>query len=92
MAELILLASLLSLYLLPAIPGRNKSDTGSIFLFNLLAGWTLLGWLGALIWAVSKEAQPASAVVQQAAPTPASIATPARPVASEDFPLTQAPE
>ena len=92
MAELILLASLLSLYLLPAIIGRNKSDAGAIFLFNLLAGWTLLGWLGALIWAVSKEAPPAPAVVQQAAPTPAAVAAPARLVASENVPLTQAPE
>ena len=63
MVELIiLLALVLSLYLLPAIIGRNKSDAGSIFLFNLLAGWTLLGWLGALIWAISKEGQPPPAV------------------------------
>lgn len=92
MAELILLILLLALYLLPAIIGSNKSDAGSIFLFNLLAGWTLLGWLGALIWAVSKEAQPAPAVVQHAASTPIPVAAPARAVASEDVHPTQVPE
>jgi hypothetical protein len=92
MAELILLILLLLLYFIPAIVGSNKSDSGSIFLFNLLAGWTLLGWLGALIWAISKEVQPTPAVAQQATPTSALAATPTRPVASEDVHPTQAAE
>ena len=31
---------------------KTKRDTG-IFLLNLFLGWTLLGWVGSLVWAVS---------------------------------------
>jgi hypothetical protein len=50
---------LLALYFLPALValGRRVKRAGAIFLLNLLLGWTVLGWIGALIWAVadSKE-------------------------------------
>jgi hypothetical protein len=49
----LILAALL--YFLPAIIGRNKADFAGIFLLNLLLGWTVIGWIIALIWACSAE-------------------------------------
>ncbi|HVM75136.1 MAG TPA: superinfection immunity protein [Candidatus Saccharimonadales bacterium] len=43
------------LYFLPAIIGRHKRDAAGIFLVNLLLGWTLIGWIIALIWACTSE-------------------------------------
>lgn len=43
------------LYFLPAIIGRDKRDASGIFLLNLFLGWTLIGWLIALVWACSAE-------------------------------------
>ena len=43
------------LYFLPAIIGRDKRDATGIFLLNLFLGWTVIGWVLALIWAVSAE-------------------------------------
>ncbi len=43
------------LYFLPTIIGRNKRDVMGIFLVNLLFGWTVIGWVIALMWACSAE-------------------------------------
>lgn len=84
MAEFIGFALMLIFYFLPAIAGKDKRNSGSIFLLNLLAGWTVIGWIAALIWAASKDSPPATVVVQQAAPIPVPVATPIRPIASEE--------
>jgi hypothetical protein len=34
---------------------RHKRNTFSIFLLNLLLGWTLIGWIIALVWASSVD-------------------------------------
>lgn len=39
------------LYFLPTLIGRHKADALGIFLVNLLFGWTVIGWIIALIWA-----------------------------------------
>jgi hypothetical protein len=41
------------LYFLPAIIGRDRCDATGIFLLNLFLGWTVVGWVIALIWACS---------------------------------------
>ncbi|RSK50392.1 superinfection immunity protein [Hymenobacter rigui] len=46
-----------AIYFLPTILARKKRKSTQIFLLNLLAGWTGLGWIGALIWAVSSDTQ-----------------------------------
>jgi len=51
-----------ALYFLPAYLGRKKRQFLPIFLVDLLLGWTVLGWIAALIWAVSAEKAPAAAV------------------------------
>ena len=43
------------LYFLPTLIGRHKGDAMGIFIVNLLFGWTVIGWLIALIWACSAE-------------------------------------
>jgi hypothetical protein len=47
-------------YFLPTIIAilRRKANAGGIFVLNLLLGWTLIGWIGALVWALSSDAQP----------------------------------
>lgn len=42
-------------YFLPAIVGRRKRNAGAIFLLNLLLGWTMIGWIVALVWAACKD-------------------------------------
>lgn len=50
---LILGAIGLGLYFVPAIIGfsRNHPQKVPIAVLNLLAGWTFIGWVGALVWA-----------------------------------------
>lgn len=42
-------------YFLPSIAASDKKNNSGVFILNLFFGWTLLGWVLALIWAVSKE-------------------------------------
>jgi hypothetical protein len=56
MAFLFLL--LLVIYFGPTIiawPIRHRDRPGSIFLVNLFLGWTLVGWVICLMWALQKE-------------------------------------
>jgi hypothetical protein len=53
----ILVAVLTLGYLLPTgiALGRGRTNTGAIFVLNLFLGWTLVGWVVALVWAVSAD-------------------------------------
>lgn len=46
------------LYFLPAIVAfaRSKRDAVSILILNLLLGWTAIGWVIALVWALRQDA------------------------------------
>ena len=49
-----------ALYFLPsliALEQRKRNGT-AIFVLNLFLGWTLIGWVVALVWSVTKDAQP----------------------------------
>jgi T4 superinfection immunity protein/zinc ribbon protein len=66
----------LFLYFLPAFLARNKPNFTAILLVNLLLGWTFIGWIVALIWALSSDPQrpataqqPAASAPQQTAPS-----------------------
>jgi hypothetical protein len=50
----IILAFVLALYFLPSIIAfrRECRSDGAIFVFNLVLGWTVFGWLLALAWAL----------------------------------------
>ena len=39
-------------YFLPSIIARNKVDFTAILLFNFFLGWTGIGWLAAMVWAI----------------------------------------
>jgi hypothetical protein len=45
-------------YFLPSIIAfaRSKRDVLSIFLLNIFLGWTLIGWIIALVWAAKVDA------------------------------------
>ena len=45
------------MYFLPSIIAlaRSKRDTAAILLLNLFLGWTLIGWVVALVWAVKTD-------------------------------------
>jgi hypothetical protein len=45
----------LLVYFLPLIIGHQKGSFGAIFVLNLLLGWTVIGWIAALIWASADE-------------------------------------
>jgi hypothetical protein len=48
-----------ALYFLPALIARKRNllNTTSVFIVNLFLGWTLIGWVGALAWALAGTAQ-----------------------------------
>ncbi len=49
----------LTIYMLPAGIGiiRGRSNSGAIFVLNLFLGWTLIGWVIALVWAVADDSK-----------------------------------
>lgn len=53
--EFIMLAVMVAAYFLPGLIAymRGHHNAASIMLLNLLLGWTLLGWIGALVWSAS---------------------------------------
>jgi hypothetical protein len=69
MGGLIALLIIVGLYFLPAIVAfnRNRHNKGAIFVLNLFLGWTVLGWVVSMVWAVSSS-QPPVVVVQQQPP------------------------
>jgi len=50
----------LAAYFFPTLiaAGRKKRNTAAIFALNLFLGWTLLGWVLALIWSLSVDPNP----------------------------------
>lgn len=40
-----------AIYFLTTIAARGKKNANAIFILNLFLGWTLLGWVVALVWA-----------------------------------------
>lgn len=47
-----------AMYFLPSIVAlaRSKRDLLAIFLLNLFLGWSVIGWIVALIWAAKSDA------------------------------------
>ena len=45
----------LLIYFLPSLVGHKKKNASAIFILNLFLGWTLLGWIAALVWALTNE-------------------------------------
>lgn len=45
----------LFIYFIPSITGWKTKSASGILILNLFLGWTVLGWIAALIWAVSAK-------------------------------------
>jgi len=43
------------LYFIPSAVGMNKRNAKAIFVLNLFLGWTLIGWVIALVWACTGD-------------------------------------
>jgi hypothetical protein len=43
------------LYFLPTIVGRNKRNANAIMMLNIFLGWTFIGWVVALVWAMTVD-------------------------------------
>lgn len=45
------------IYFLPALIafGRSKRDAGAILVLNFFLGWTAIGWVIALVWALKQD-------------------------------------
>ena len=87
MGTLIVLLVSALLYFIPVLValGRLHHNTLAIFMLNLFLGWTLLGWVGALVWACTAVQAPAPVLVVQNNPPLIEAARPGveprRPVA-----------
>lgn len=48
---------LIALYFFPAIVAklRGHNRVGAIATLNIFLGWTFLGWVGALVWAMCSD-------------------------------------
>lgn len=42
---------------------RRKSNAGAIFILNFFLGWTFIGWIVSLVWAVSGNPQPTQVII-----------------------------
>ena len=57
MVESVMLVTWLALlYMLPTIIAavHQRTNTGAIAALNVLLGWTFIGWVVALVWAMTK--------------------------------------
>lgn len=45
------------LYFLPTAVGWNKRNSMAILALNLFLGWTFIGWVIALVWALTKDSE-----------------------------------
>ncbi|HTD79551.1 MAG TPA: superinfection immunity protein [Chloroflexota bacterium] len=80
---LLVLVVVFALYFLPTIVAAtgSKRKTGAIFVLNLFLGWTLLGWVLSLVWAIADERSGAAAYSLPPSAAPPAPMTPAYPPA-----------
>lgn len=45
-------------YFIPTLASSGKKHSNGIFVLNLFLGWTFLGWVAALVWAVADDKMP----------------------------------
>lgn len=60
---------ILLLYFAPTLAATGKPQYKSVLAINFFLGWTLVGWVIALAWAVKQDSAP-QVIVNQALPNP----------------------
>jgi tetratricopeptide (TPR) repeat protein len=67
----------LVLYFLPTILSLilRRRNTLAIFAMNLLLGWTLVGWVVALVWALTKDNQNQTVIIKNEIKTDSKVVT-----------------
>lgn len=84
MATIVFFPAVIALYFAPAINAnlRKHPSATAVSVLNLLLGWTVLGWIGALVWSYGgADAREQASVTP--APTPVPAPTPAAAPASD---------
>ena len=53
----VLVGLILFMYFLPALVAwkRRHKNSSAIGVLNLLLGWTMIGWVGSLVWAFTRN-------------------------------------
>ena len=51
----IMIVAAFFVYFLPTIIGIRKRNASAILVLNLLLGWTFIGWVVALVWAMTHD-------------------------------------
>jgi hypothetical protein len=61
---------MLALYFFPTIIAliRRKPNAGAILVLNFFLGWTFIGWIVALVWAVSGNPEPQQVIINNHMP------------------------
>lgn len=57
-ASILLLVCAVPIYFLPSLMAGGRKGAGGVFALNLFFGWTGLGWLAAIIWAMATPKAP----------------------------------
>lgn len=52
------ISGVLCIYFVPAYVGRHKQNATAILVLNIFLGWTFIGWVGALVWALTNDVPP----------------------------------
>lgn len=66
MGGLLLLVILLAMYFAPSAvaAARSHRQAVAIFMLNIFLGWTVIGWVAALVWACTNPSPPATVIHQ----------------------------
>ena len=69
--DFVLSALIILAYLVPVLIAklRDTENVEAILLVNLVFGWTVLGWIAALIWAIVEKLKVKSALDSSYTPT-----------------------
>ena len=72
LAAIVLFVLVFLIYFAPSIVSgsRQHPQNVSIFILNLCLGWTIVGWVGALVWAYSKKPEVLAEVTSMPSPSP----------------------
>lgn len=59
---LLYISTVVLIYFVPAILARNRTHATAIRVLNVLIGWTGIGWIALVIWALVATRQPQAAL------------------------------